>query len=90
MSERILEDFQPGELTCQQLAELVSDYIEGALAPSLHEQIVTHLADCSDCSSYVEQVRTTIAVTGEIASGEVAPPARAALLELFRSWAESG
>jgi hypothetical protein len=90
MSERILEDFQPGELTCQELAELVSDYIEGVLAPSLRGQIVAHLSGSSDCSSYVEQVRTTIAVTGEIASGEVAPPARAALLDLFRGWTESG
>ena len=90
MNERILEDFQPGELTCQELAELVSDYIEGVLAPPLQEEIVAHLAECSDCSSYVEQVRTTIAVTGEIASDEVAPPARAALLDLFRSWAASG
>ena len=70
MSERILEDFEPGELTCQELAELVSDYIEGVLTPPLHEQIVAHLAGCSDCSAYVEQVRTTIAVTGEIASGD--------------------
>jgi predicted anti-sigma-YlaC factor YlaD len=90
MSHRILEAFEPGELTCQQLAELVSDYIEGVVAPPLHEQIMAHLAGCSDCSSYVEQVRTTIVVTGEIASGEIAPPARAALLDLFRGWAASG
>jgi predicted anti-sigma-YlaC factor YlaD len=90
MSERILEDFQPGELTCQELAELVGDYIEGVLAPPLQEEIVAHLAECSDCSAYVDQMRTTITVTGEIASREVAPSARAALLDLFRGWAASG
>ena len=89
MSDRILGDFQPGELTCQELAELVSDYIEGVLAPPLRDEIVAHLAACGDCSAYVEQVRTTIAVSREIASGEVAPPARAALLDLFRGWARS-
>ena len=89
MSERILEDFQPGELTCQELAELVSDYIEGVLAPSLQEGIIEHLNGCADCTAYVEQMRTTIAVTGEIAGGEVAPPTRAALLDLFRGWAAS-
>ena len=87
MSERILEDFQPGELTCRQLAELVSDYIEGVLAPPLQEEIVAHLTGCSDCSAYVEQMRTTIAVMGEIGSNEIAPPVRAALLDLFRGWA---
>ena len=56
----------------------------------MQEEIVGHLAECRDCTAYVEQVRTTIAVAGEIASGEVDPPARAALLELFRGWAASG
>jgi predicted anti-sigma-YlaC factor YlaD len=86
MSERILGDFRPGELTCQALAEVVSDYIEGVLAPSLQARIVEHLAGCGDCTAYVEQMRTTIAVTGEIGDDGVAPPVRAALLDLFRGW----
>jgi anti-sigma factor RsiW len=87
MSERILADFRPGELTCRQLAELVSDYIEGLLAPSLRARIVGHLEDCEDCASYVDQMRATIAVTGELTAGDVAPPVRDGLLELFRGWA---
>ena len=87
MSERILDDFRPDELTCRQLAELVSDYIEGLLAPSLRTRFVGHLADCEDCTSYVDQMRATIAVTGELPAGDVAPPVRDALLELFRGWA---
>jgi hypothetical protein len=86
MSERVLEDFPPGELTCRQLAELVSDYIESVLPASLHAQIVQHLSGCQDCTAYVEQMRTTIAVSGELAGGEVAPAVRAALLDLFRGW----
>lgn len=87
MSERTLGDFAPGELTCQQLAELVSDFIEGVLEPSLQRRVALHLADCGDCTIYVEQMRTTIALAGESASGDVAPPVRSALLELFRGWA---
>jgi anti-sigma factor RsiW len=87
VSERILADFRPDELTCRQLAELVSDYIEGLLAPSLQARIVGHLADCEDCASYVDQMRATIAVTGELPAGDVARPVRDALLELFRGWA---
>jgi predicted anti-sigma-YlaC factor YlaD len=90
MSERILADFAPGELTCQALAELVSGYVEGVLEPSLHVRVVEHLSGCRDCSVYVEQMRTTIAVTGEIATGDVAPQVRDALLELFRGWAGQG
>jgi predicted anti-sigma-YlaC factor YlaD len=90
MSERILGDFGPGELTCQALAELVSDYLEGALEPSLRARVVDHLAGCRDCTAYVEQMRTTIVVTGETAAGDLSPPRRDALLELFRGWAGRG
>jgi predicted anti-sigma-YlaC factor YlaD len=86
MSERILEDFVPGELTCQALAELVSGYLEGVLEPSLYARVVEHLAGCQDCTAYVEQMRTTIAVTRETAAGDLSPPVREALLELFRGW----
>jgi anti-sigma factor RsiW len=88
MSERVLEDFAPGELTCRQLAELVSDHIEGVLDPKLQRRIAEHLADCEDCTTYVEQMRTTIAVAGETASGDVTPAVRGALLELFLGWAD--
>ena len=90
MSERILDDFAPGELTCQALAELVSSYVGGVLEPSLHAGVVEHLSGCQDCTVYVEQMRTTIAVTGEIAAGDVTPQVRDALLELFRGWAGQG
>jgi predicted anti-sigma-YlaC factor YlaD len=90
VSGRILGDFGPGELTCQALAELVSDYLEGVLEPSLHARVVDHLAGCRDCSAYVEQMRTTIAVTRETAAGDVSPPVREALLELFRGWTRRG
>jgi predicted anti-sigma-YlaC factor YlaD len=83
----MLGDFRPGELTCRQLAELVSDYIEGVLAPPLPARIADHLAGCADCTSYVDQMRATISVTGELPPGDVAPPVREALLELFRGWA---
>ena len=90
MSERILDDFRPDEPTCQELAELVTDYLEGVLAPSLQRAFVGHIAGCEDCTRYVEQMRTTIAVTGRIRAGDIAPPVRDELLELFRGWEGAG
>jgi anti-sigma factor RsiW len=90
MSERILGEFGPGELTCRELAELVSDYLEGVLAAPVRERIVEHLAGCDDCVAYVEQMRVTIGVARELPAGEVAPPVREALLALFRGWAGRG
>jgi anti-sigma factor RsiW len=87
VSERILGEFRPGELTCRQLAQLVSDYVEGVLARPVQERIVAHLADCDDCAAYVDQMRATIAVARDLPAGEVAPPVREALVALFRGWA---
>jgi hypothetical protein len=53
----------------------------------LPARIADHLAGCEDCTSYVDQMRATISVAGELPSGDVAPPVRDALLELFRGWA---
>lgn len=76
-------------MTCRELVELVTDYLEGALP---HEDVVRfeeHLAACPGCATYLEQVRRTIAVTR--ASGDVVSPAAVSpLLEAFRDWQGRG
>jgi anti-sigma factor RsiW len=81
------DDFKPGELTCRQLAEIITDYFEGALSPVDRTRFDGHLADCDNCTTYVEQMRTTIAVSGKIAEDDLAPAVRVELLEAFRGWA---
>jgi anti-sigma factor RsiW len=72
-------------MTCRELVELVTDYLEGALPPEDVARFESHVAACPGCASYLEQVRTTIAVTR--ASGHVADPqAVAPLLAAFRDW----
>lgn len=77
------------ELTCKELVELVTDYLEGALAPAEHARFEDHLATCGGCTAYVEQIRTTIRLTGGLAEEDLEPPARDALLRLFRDWKAS-
>jgi len=74
------------ELTCQELVELVTEYLEGTLAPVERERFDAHLAECEGCANHVHQLRTTIAVTGELREEHLAldPAARDALLETFR------
>ena len=73
-------------LTCQELAELVTDYLEGVLGADERASFDRHIAACRDCTLYVEQMRVTIAVSGRIAAGDIAPAAREELLAAFRSW----
>jgi anti-sigma factor RsiW len=72
-------------MTCQQLVELVTDYLEGALPPDDTARFEAHVAGCPGCDTYLEQMRSTIAVTR--ASGEAVEPAAVSpLLVAFRDW----
>ena len=77
------------ELTCQELVELVTDYVEGLLAPEDRERFETHLALCPGCATYVEQFRETIARTGALREDDLSPDARERLLAQFRDWKAS-
>jgi predicted MFS family arabinose efflux permease len=50
----------PGELACKELVELVSDYLEGVLPPSVRDEFQTHLAGCDGCTEYVRQIGITL------------------------------
>jgi anti-sigma factor RsiW len=49
-------------MTCQELVELVTDYLEGALPPEDAARFEAHVGSCPGCEAYLEQIRTTIAV----------------------------
>jgi anti-sigma factor RsiW len=74
------------ELSCQELVELVTDYLEGALPQLERERFERHLADCVNCETYLEQMRQTIELTGSLSPEAVSPAAEEALLRAFRDW----
>ncbi len=78
------------ELTCRELVELVTDYLEGSLTPAEATRFELHLDHCDGCLVYLDQLRHTIALTGRITEASIAEPAREALLEVFRFWRGSG
>ena len=77
---------KPAGIACQQLVELVTDYLEGALPASEHARFEAHIADCEHCADYVQQMRLTIIVTGRITEDDLQPAAREELLTAFRDW----
>jgi anti-sigma factor RsiW len=74
------------DLACQQLVELVTDYLEDRLPGSARLRFEAHLARCSGCRTYVEQVRVTIRALGRLPAESIEPEARDRLLALFRNW----
>jgi anti-sigma factor RsiW len=81
------EEFAPGELTCQELAEIITEYLDGALSRSDRARFEAHLAECENCTRYVEQLRVTVAISGRVAAESIAPGVRDELLAAFRGWA---
>ena len=73
-------------IKCQELVELVTDYIEGALPPRDRARFERHLAGCPHCTIYVDQLRITIRALGRLEPESISPEAREALLTAFRDW----
>jgi anti-sigma factor RsiW len=78
------------DLVCQQVVELVSDYLEGALSRSDRRRFEAHLHKCPNCSNYLEQMRATIRATGTLHPDDLSPEVREEFTELFRQWREEG
>lgn len=73
-------------LSCQELVELVTDYLEGALPPGDAARFDAHIAGCGGCRRYLEQIRETIRLTGGLREDDLEPAARETLLAEFRNW----
>ena len=78
------------DLTCQELVELVTDYLEGALSAEDRARFEEHLAGCAGCTAYVEQLRETLRSAGRLEPADVPPEAEEALLAAFRDWRAGG
>ncbi len=74
------------ELTCEDFVELVSDYLEGALAPEHRTRFEDHLAVCEGCGAYIDQMRTTLRIVRRLRAEDVPEEARDRLLAVFRAW----
>ncbi len=74
------------KLTCRELVELVTDYLEGALHARDRRRFDAHIAGCDGCRAYLAQMRVTIDALGELPEERIAPDARRELMELFADW----
>jgi anti-sigma factor RsiW len=76
------------ELACQEVVELVTAYLEDALDPDGRERFEEHLVLCDGCQNYLEQMRTTVRLTGRLEQ-ELPPELEEQMLEAFRNWRAS-
>jgi anti-sigma factor RsiW len=79
------------DLVCQQVVELVTDYLEGALSRPARRRFERHLASCPHCTEYLAQIRSTIRLAGRITPADLTPQMQDEFIEVYRRWrADSG
>ncbi len=76
----------PDHITCQEVVELVTEYLEGALSPDDADLFEQHLNFCDGCHAYVDQMRATVAAVGRVREEDLPPDSREPLLAAFRDW----
>jgi anti-sigma factor RsiW len=77
---------RPPELACQQMVELVTEYLEGTLSRADRKRFESHIRGCPNCTAYLEQMRATINATGTLRVEDLSPEATEEFIELFRRW----
>jgi anti-sigma factor RsiW len=73
-------------LTCHEVIEILTDYLDDALVPVERRRVEEHLAMCDGCTAYLAQLRETIRLTGMVTEEEIPPEQKQQLLDAFRTW----
>ena len=81
-----MTESQLPEMPCRELVELVTEYLEGTLPAEDRMRFEAHLGECEYCTTYLDQMRTTIRLVGRIPEASVDPAAMHGLRAAFRDW----
>jgi len=71
-------------LTCREVIDLLTDYVEDALPEQERRRVEAHLASCDGCTTYLEQMRETIRLTGMLTEEQIPEEEEQRLLDAFR------
>jgi anti-sigma factor RsiW len=80
----------PGGITCREVVELVTEYLDGALSDADTDRMEQHLKLCPPCVEYVDQIRATAQLAAVAAVELELRPDRDALLRAFREFKAGG
>lgn len=80
----------PAGVPCQQVVEMVTDYVEGVMPTVERRRLEHHLTGCAHCTEYLAQIRETIRLAGRVSPEDLTPGMRAELTDLYRRWRTEG
>ena len=75
-----------GNLTCKEVADLVTDFLEGRLTFMERARFQMHLGLCLDCRAYLSQMKLTIRTLGKLPAEPIPPEVEEELRRRFRNW----
>ena len=76
---------EPGmTITCQQVVEVITDYLEDVMDSDLRIEFESHMALCPGCVEYLAQMRMTIQAVGRVPVETLSADAQSELLTAFR------
>jgi anti-sigma factor RsiW len=70
---------QEEKYSCQEVVDLLSDYIDGECPPDVRGLIDTHLADCPDCIAFVNTLRKSLVMAKALSYSEIPKEVRVRL-----------
>ena len=73
-------------LTCQELVELITDYLDGVMPNEQRVAFEGHIAICPPCRGYLAEIRRTVQVAGTLTEDMIPPEGRDVMLRAFRDW----
>lgn len=76
-------------MACQELVEVITDYIEGTLPAADRKRFDAHLTTCDPCREYLEQMRVLTRLSGGLTVQTIEPATRESLVNAFRRWRDA-
>jgi anti-sigma factor RsiW len=83
-----MNEVETPEMRCNELVEVITEYLEGTLPAQDRARFDRHLAKCDGCRAYLDQMRKTIRALGHLPPESLSPEAERALLDAFKGWRE--
>jgi anti-sigma factor RsiW len=81
-----LRQYMAGNFSCREIAQLITDYLDGSLTFGERMRFHLHLGLCFACRNYLRQMKYTIATLGQLPPEPISPHVKEELLKRFRTW----
>jgi anti-sigma factor RsiW len=72
-------------LACDDVMQRVTEYLDEALPPGVTADLERHLADCANCTRYLQEIRHTIHRLGALPREPMPAPMKDRLLQALHS-----